>query len=58
MNVAAEIGRNPATKHQIVSLGVENEQTDAGRDDQTCLARPNSQAARTGTGKYSFPLFS
>ena len=33
------------------SLNVENEQTDAGRDDQTCLARPNSQA-RTGTGRY------
>ena len=39
------------------SLSVKNEQTDAGRDDQTCLARPNSQA-RTGTGKYSFSFFS
>ena len=38
-------------------LSVENEQDDAERDDQTCLARPNSQA-RTGTGKYSFSLFS
>ena len=33
------------------SLSVENKQTDAGRDGQTCLARLNSQA-RTGTGKY------
>ena len=28
------------------SLSVENEQTDAGRDGQTCLASPNSQARR------------
>ena len=44
MDVAAEIGRNPGTKHQIHNLSVENEQTGAGRDGQTCLARPNSQA--------------
>ena len=31
-----------------LSLSVEYEQTDAGRDDQTRLARPNSRA-RTGT---------
>ena len=57
MDVAAEIGRNPAIKHQILNLSVENEQTEGGRDGQTCLARPNSQA-RTGTGKYLFSLFS
>ena len=57
MDVAADIGRNPASKHQILSLSVENEQTDAGRDGQTCLARPNSQA-RTGTWKYLLSLFS
>ena len=34
-----------------------NIHTDAGRDGWTGLARPNSQA-RTGTGEYSFPLFS
>ena len=39
------------------SLGVENEQADAGRDGRTRLARPNSQA-RTGTGKYSSSLLS
>ena len=39
------------------SLSVANEQTDAGRDELSCLARPNSQA-RTGTGRYSFSLFS
>ena len=37
------------------SLSVENEQANAGRDCQTRLARPNSQA-RTGTEKYSFSL--
>ena len=34
-----------------------DERADAGRDCRTRLARPNSQA-RTGTGKYSFSLFS
>ena len=38
------------------SLSV-NGQADAGRDGRTRLARPNSQA-QTGTGKYSFSLFS
>ena len=38
------------SKHQ-------NEQADAGRDGQTRLSTPNSQA-RTGTGIYSFFLFS
>ena len=33
-----------------------DEQDDAGRDGRTRLARPNYQA-RTGTGKYSFSLF-
>ena len=36
----------------ITRLGI-----DAGRDGWTRLARPNSQA-RTGTGEYSFSLFS
>ena len=39
------------------SLSLENKQADAGRDDRTCLARPNYQA-QTGIGKYSFSLFS
>ena len=49
MDVAAEIGR--------MSLSVENEPTDARRDGQICLARPDSQA-RTGTWNYSFSLIS
>ena len=51
MDDAAEIGRSPVSKVKTrFSMGVENEQADAGRDDRTCLAKTNSQA-RTGTGK-------
>ena len=40
----------------IFSLKVENEQADAVRDGQTCLARPNTPA-QTGTGKKKvFPV--
>ena len=35
------------------SLSVENEQTDAERDGQICLARPNYQA-QTATGEETF----
>ena len=48
MDAAAELGRNPVSKHQIQpEYGAE--QADAGRDGCTRLARPNSQA-RTGIG--------
>ena len=57
MDAAAElVGRNPVSKHQI-QPEYGDELADAGRDCRTRLARPNSQA-RTGTGKYSFSLFS
>ena len=56
MEAAAEMERNPVSKHQF-SLSVENEQADVGWDGRTRLARSNSQA-RTGTGRYSFSLFS
>ena len=56
MDAAAKLGRNPVSKHQI-QPEYEDEQADAGRDCQTRLARPHSQA-RTGTGKYYFSLFS
>ena len=56
MDAATELGRNPVSQHQIQSE-YEDEQADAGRDCQTRLTRPSSQA-RTGTGKYSFSLFS
>ena len=56
LDAAAEIGRNPASKHQSKpEYGVE--QADAVRECQTRLVRPNSQA-RTGTGNYSSSLFS
>ena len=53
MDAAAEVGRNPVSKHQI-QPEYGDEQADAGRDGRTRLARPNSQA-RTGTGEYYFP---
>ena len=56
LDAAAELGRNPVSKHQI-QPEYGDEQADAGRDCRTRLARPNSQA-RTWTGKYSFFLFS
>ena len=56
MDGAAELGRNPARKHQI-QPEYGDEQADAGRDGLTRLARPNSQA-RLGTGGYYFFLFS
>ena len=55
----AEIGRNSVlllSKHQI-QPEYGDEQADAGQDCRTRLERPNSPA-RTGTGKYSFSLFS
>ena len=51
MDAAAELGRDPVSKHQL-QPEYGNEQADAGR-----LARLNSQA-RTGIGEYSFTLFS
>ena len=56
MDAAAEIGRNPVSKHQI-QPEYGDEQADAGREFRTRLARLISKA-RTGTGKYSFSLFS
>ena len=56
MDAAAELGRNPVSKHQI-QPEYEGEQADAERDCRTRLARPNSLAG-TQTGKYSFFLFS
>ena len=55
MDAAAELGRNPVSKHQI-QPEYGDEQADAGRDCRNRLARPNSQA-RMRTGKYSFSLF-
>ena len=56
MDAAAELGRNHVSEHQI-QPEYGGEQADAGRDGRTHLARPISPA-RTGTGEYSFSLFS
>ena len=49
MDAVAESGGNPVSKHHIQSE-YGDEQTDAGRDGRTRLARTISQA-RTRTGK-------
>ena len=49
MDAAAELGRNPVSKHQI-----QPEYGDERLTRVNPLARPNSQA-RTGTGEYYFP---
>ena len=56
MDATAELGRDPLSKHKI-QPEYGDEQADAVRDCRNGLSRPNSQA-RTGTGKYSFSLFS
>ena len=53
MDAAAELGRNPVSKHQI-QPEYGDEQADAGRDCRNRLARPNSQA-RMGQGNIHFP---
>ena len=56
MDAAAELGRNPVSKHQI-QPEYGDEQADAGRDCRTRLARPNSQA-RTNADReiFIFPV--
>ena len=56
IDTAAELGRNPVSKHQI-QPEYGDAQADGRREYRARLARPNSQA-RTRTGKYSFSLFS
>ena len=55
VDAAVELGRNSVSKYQI-QPEYGDEQTDAGRDCPSRLARPNSQA-RTRTGEYSLSLF-
>ena len=55
MDAAAELGRNPVSNHQI-QPEYRDEQADAGRDRLTRIARPNSQARTTRTGKYYFSV--
>ena len=53
MKAVAERGRNCVSKHQK-SLSVENEQADAGRDGQTCLARYRIFRRERGQGSIHF----
>ena len=48
---AAEIERNPASKHQIQPEYMENEQADAGRDGGNLSREAKYSQARTGTGR-------
>ena len=56
MDAAAELGRNPVSKHQI-QPEYGDEQADAGRDGWTRLARPRVQILRhaRGQGNIHFP---
>ena len=56
MDAAAELGRNPVSKHQI-QPEYGDEQAGAGRDCQTRLARSNSQA-RTNADREIFIFLS
>ena len=52
MDATAESGRNPVSKRQIqpdIAMSVETRQN---------LSRETNAQGRTGTGKYSFSLFS
>ena len=51
MDAAAELGRNPVSKHQI-QPEYGDEQADAGRDCRNRLARPNYQARTRTGGKF------
>ena len=55
MDAAAELGRNPVSKHQI-QPGYGDEQADAGRDCRTRLERPNSQARTDREIFFIFPI--
>ena len=54
MDAAAELGRNPVSKHHI-QPEYGDEQADSGRDCRTLLARSNSQ---TRTGNEEMFIFS
>ena len=55
MDAAAELGWKPVSKHQI-QPEYGDEQACARRDCRTCLARQNSQARTTRTGKFIFSV--
>ena len=55
MDAAAELGRNNSvSKHQIHPEYRDDEQTDAGRDCRTRLARPRTLRRKRGQGDIHF----
>ena len=60
MGIVAESGmteRSPWASTRRSSLGVRNEQADAGRDGRPCLARPNDFAGANGDRENPLSLF-
>ena len=55
MDAAAEIGRNPVSKHQI-QPEYRDEQADAGQDCRTRLARPNFSGANADREIFIFSV--
>ena len=55
MDPAAELGRNPVSKHQI-QLEYGDEQADAGRDCRTRLARKKISSANADREIFIFPV--
>ena len=55
MDAAAELGRNPVSKHQI-QPEYGDEQADAGRNCRTRLVRANSQARNADKEIFIFPV--
>ena len=56
MDAVAELGRNSVSKHHF-SLSMDMSRLTRDETAKLVSRRPNSQA-RTGTGEYSFFLFS
>ena len=55
MDAAAELGKNPLSKHHI-QPEYGGEQTGAGRDCRTCLARPKFSGADGDREIFIFPV--
>ena len=55
MDTAAELGRNPASKHQI-QPEYEDEQADEGRDSPNRLVRPKFPGANGDREVLIFPV--
>ena len=56
MDAAAELGRNPVSKHQIRPEYGDDEHADAGGDCRTSLARPKLSGANGDRGISILPV--